>query len=212
MKLEDTSLGSVQKAVRKPALRRRMLLDETENWVVAPRSIERFWNRVQKSDECWNHAGCKSWDGHSVACINSNHGRMNVGAHRLSWFLHNGPIPFGSIICHRCDNPSCVNPMHLYAGTDASNVNDCESRGRGVHPKGESHGRCKTAESVVRNMLVDVVLHGEPASSVARKHGTTNNVLNKALQGLNWFHVGAEFGIPKKDQAIYRTKVTLQPA
>lgn len=74
---------------------------------------------VKKSDECW------PWTGST----NKVYGKIRVGkrsvaAHRLSWELHNGPIPEGKFILHRCDNPLCVNPNHLYCGTQSDNLSD----------------------------------------------------------------------------------------
>ena len=57
-------------------------------------------------------------------------GRKAVPAHRISWEIHNGPIPDGMCVLHICDNPKCVNPEHLFVGTRADNANDCYTKGR----------------------------------------------------------------------------------
>jgi hypothetical protein len=69
-------------------------------------------------------------------------GAKRTGAHRYSWQLHNGPIPDGVLVCHRCDVPSCVNPDHLFLGSKKDNYDDSRSKGRaylGDHQKVKTH-------------------------------------------------------------------------
>jgi hypothetical protein len=89
---------------------------------------DRFWERVVKTDGCW------LWTGATVrgyGYIRADGGRVQLKTHRVSWELHNGPLPPEALVCHHCDNPSCVNPAHLYVGTEADNVHDRERRRRG---------------------------------------------------------------------------------
>lgn len=98
-----------------------------------PRPVaDRFWERVEvaDSDECWE------WQG---SCFPKGYGQMWVGpkgsgtmcrTHRLSWWMHRGPIPDGLKILHHCDNPPCVNPSHLFLGTNDDNMEDMVSKGR----------------------------------------------------------------------------------
>jgi hypothetical protein len=77
--------------------------------------------------------GCWEWTGSKVA----GYGQVWIGgktrrAHRVAYYLHTGESP--EVVCHSCDNPSCVNPHHLFGGTQADNVQDREQKGRGVRP------------------------------------------------------------------------------
>ena len=85
-----------------------------------------FWKRVVMGTGCWEWAGKRTSLGY---------GRLKVGprywyAHRRAWVLAKGPIPSGMRVCHRCDNPSCVRPDHLWLGTQTDNVRDMMTKGR----------------------------------------------------------------------------------
>ena len=93
------------------------------------KSVEqRFWNKVRKSEGCWQ------WTGYCDEC---GYGRFNVNGiivrtHKFSYELHNGKVPDGLCVLHNCDNPPCVNPVHLYAGTRQQNMSDMVDRGRSL--------------------------------------------------------------------------------
>jgi hypothetical protein len=104
---------------------------------LTPARIEVFHSRYDAKgvDECWIWNGALSVDGYGHLFLERNHdtGRVHkTGAHCIAWMLGNGPIPGGMVICHRCDNPPCVNPSHLFIGTQADNMRDCIAKGR--HP------------------------------------------------------------------------------
>ncbi len=97
---------------------------------------KRFWMRVDKNGptpvHCSGVGSCWIWtgkvDGLGYGVIRDNHVQWKV--HRYSYTLNIGPIPSGLEICHKCDNPSCVNPNHLWADTHKNNMRDCYNKGR----------------------------------------------------------------------------------
>ena len=92
--------------------------------------VDRFWPKVDiKSEtECWNWTGARSPLGYGRFSVDRNESVWV--ASRYSWFIHNGPIPKGMYICHKCDNPPCVNPNHLFLGTQSDNIKDAYRKGR----------------------------------------------------------------------------------
>lgn len=91
-------------------------------------AIERFWAKVRRlSDgDCWNWLGARVTAGYGQFRVNGS----LYYAHRYSYEIHYGPVPDGMFICHGCDNPLCVNPLHLFVGTQSDNMIDMWNKGR----------------------------------------------------------------------------------
>ena len=92
---------------------------------------ERFWSKVSKSDGCWLWVAFRDRNGYGrfgTSALN-----RSTLAHRTSYSLTFGDIPEGMHVLHKCDNPPCVNPDHLFLGTDKDNAQDCKAKGR--HPQ-----------------------------------------------------------------------------
>lgn len=122
------------------------------------------------------------------------YGKIKIGqkyhfAHRYSWFLHYGPIPTGFFVLHKCDNPSCVNPAHLFLGTHVENMKDMrlkERQCRGVEkPKAKL-----TPESVrkIRKLFVPSSRRFG-ASALGRMFGVSNTVVKMVIKGRIWKHI-----------------------
>ena len=102
----------------------------------------RFWPKVRIQRGCWEWLACKV----------QGYGRLGIGrsgstmaAHRLSWIIHNGPIRSALFVLHSCDNPGCVNPSHLFLGTQRDNLYDMTKKGRGK-PYGAKLSKQKATE------------------------------------------------------------------
>lgn len=91
--------------------------------------LERFWKYVDKRgpDECWEWQAFRDEHGYGHLSTESS---KHMPAHRYSYEIHHGPIPDGLDICHKCDNPPCCNPVHLFAGTEKDNMADMVAKGR----------------------------------------------------------------------------------
>src|SRR5215468_8026003 len=106
---------------------------------------EQFWSRVSTAQSgCWVWLGYQDVEGYGSLRW---HGRT-VRAHRLAYELTYGPVPADVCVCHTCDVPACVNPQHLWVGTNRDNQDDCTRKGR--RPIGERHGSRTHPERVPR--------------------------------------------------------------
>lgn len=97
---------------------------------------EQFWENVSKTSDCWLWQRRRTKFGYGELSFEGRH----VTAHRLSYELANGPPPAGARVLHRCDNPPCVNPEHLFVGSQADNVKDMDLKGRRRTARGDASG------------------------------------------------------------------------
>jgi hypothetical protein len=109
-------------------------------------------------------------------------------AHRVSWELANGPIPEGLLVCHRCDNPPCVNPAHLFLGTQADNLADRDAKGRAVYRRGSKNGAAKLTEESVRHIRRRLK-EGELQKTLAAEYGVSQSLIAQIRKGQVWGHV-----------------------
>ena len=139
--------------------------------------MDRFFSRfVQLANGCWQWRSHTDKDGYGLLPGNGRATR----AHRLSYEIHNGKILDGLIICHRCDNPGCVNPDHLFVGTQKDNAQDALKKRR--HYVGEKNGRSKLTKEIVKE-----ILHSSLSSQqLADKFGVTKRTINNAKRGKSW--------------------------
>ncbi len=134
---------------------------------------------------CWLWAGTTRKGGYGKVKVR----QATMLAHRRSYELHHGSIPKGAIICHRCDTPACVNPAHLYAGTDADNSRDKMSRGRDRKAVGEANFNAKLTEADVLALRAST----EPTKVWAARYGLDHSSVWAARVGRTWKHLG---GLP----------------
>lgn len=160
---------------------------------------KRFLTRVLKTNDCW------LWTG---GCIPNGYGAFwfdgrNHGAHRMAWLIWRGDIPKGMSICHKCDNPICVNPGHLFVGLPIENSADMvaknrQARGdkspRRLHADsyealvGSNNNKAKLTEDQIPE-IKRLVASGLSMSEVGRRFGVGNATISKAVAGHTWKHV-----------------------
>lgn len=149
--------------------------------------IERFWSRVviKSDDECWEWIGNKSHNGYGTMAI--SHGVM-IRAHRLSWMLCCGDLQKDILVLHHCDNPSCVNPKHLFIGTHKDNAVDAKVKGRWT--RGEKSGRSKLKESDVK-LIRERYKNKERnlTKKASKEFGVSTSAIKFILYGRNWKEV-----------------------
>ena len=141
---------------------------------------KRFFKYVKKTSTCWLWTGGKLRRGYGQF-----HASGEIQAHRVSYKIHIGKIPEKLIILHKCDNPSCVNPEHLIAGTQKQNIEDSIRKGR--FTRGEKVWKAKLSPkkiSEIRNlrMKFDVEI-------IAKKFNVSKSTIRHIFNGYTWCHV-----------------------
>lgn len=150
----------------------------------------RFWEKVSKSSGCWEWTGCKGKKGYGEIGIGGKRG--TAFAHRVSYELHHGAIPDGMHILHKCDNPSCVRPDHLFAGTHTDNMRDmwAKERGRcdGAGRVGSANGNHRLTEAQVTDIL-EQLGDGKSRRSIGNQYGVSKTLIGLIAKGKVWKHV-----------------------
>ena len=149
---------------------------------------ERFSSKfVMNEVGCWEWTANKNWKGYGK--IDDENGRK-VYAHRVAYELQFGAIPDGMHVCHRCDNPGCVRPDHLFLGTPTDNMADKYAKGRDnrigkTGATGESHGRSKLTEADVLAIRAD----RRSSYKIAEERGLSQSGVHSAKSGKTWRHL-----------------------
>lgn len=147
----------------------------------------RFWKKVNKRGprECWEWTACRNRKGYGLINILGS----SQLAHRVSFSLLVGEIPGSRLVCHTCDNPSCVNPCHLFLGTHKSNMDDKMAKGRHKCPRGSRHSSAKLTESKVLHIRREYSGGGVSMASLAKKFQVSAAAVEFIIQRRTWRHV-----------------------
>jgi len=150
-----------------------------------PPQEERFWSKVKKTIDCWLWNGRLNRKVYGYGNINYD-GRAQP-AHRVSWQIHNGPIPKGMKVLHSCDVPICVNPKHLFLGTQADNIHDMYKKKRNNNVKGERvHSAVLTEQDVIR---IRKLRSRYSLSHLAALYSMSKGHIGKIINRQRWKHI-----------------------
>lgn len=145
---------------------------------------QRFLSRLIKQDGCWGWSGAFTTAGY---CRLRSRGADLLG-HRLSWEHHKGTIPEGLWVLHKCDNPGCCNPDHLFLGTPKDNVHDMISKNRKVVTRGEQSGNAKlTVNEVVE--IRNLRRSGMTTRGIANRFGVGPSSISLIARNKRWSHI-----------------------
>lgn len=145
-----------------------------------PRQIKRFWSRVDiKADKyCWNWVGHKQKFGHGYIVLN---GKYWI-ASRLSWLLCHGKLSNNLCVCHKCDNPSCVNPKHLFLGTQIDNLKDRDNKGRTARGTTQ-HSSKLTVEDI---KTIRRIKEWWTQDTLSQIFGVSQNAISRIIHKKTW--------------------------
>lgn len=143
-----------------------------------------FEGNVIKKEGCWN------WkrDINAKRYVKAYYLGHNIGAHRASWILHKGQIPEGMYVLHKCDNPRCTNPEHLFLGTPLDNMQDKTRKGRSKYLRGSEKCEAKLDEKKIKKIR-NLLKLGVTATRIAKDFNVCRQTISDIKRGKTWKHV-----------------------
>lgn len=151
------------------------------NWSLSQTNKPRFQKRIIQTESCWLWNGALNGYGYGLFWIKGE-GRY-ITAHRAAWLLYRGDITNNLHVLHRCDIPRCVNPDHLFLGTQQDNMFDAKIKRR--HAQGEQHYRAKLTEKDVREIR-RAFASGQRYYQLAKQYGVDRMTIKSVVIGASW--------------------------
>lgn len=155
-----------------------------------------LWERCipEPNTGCWLWLGARDTGGYGVLKYDINGTRRYYGIHRIALTLATGPIEPGHVVMHRCDNPPCINPAHLMAGTHAENNADRDQKGRHrwVEPEDRARGERQGLAKLTADLVLSIrarAAEGETKAAIARDLGVSDVAVGLVVRRKAWGHV-----------------------
>jgi hypothetical protein len=148
--------------------------------------LSRFETKFTKGDGCWNWTGSCNKQGYGEFGLEGKLQR----AHRAAYMFYVGSIPPGLFVLHSCDNRRCVNPAHLWLGTQRENIRDMIDKGRSPNRYGERNGSAKLTGVKVSTIRELVRQSGHTYGSIAHTFGVARSTICDIVYGKTWRHMG----------------------
>ena len=161
---------------------RRIALKKTLIELVNIVPYDIFASHIEKTENCWLWKGRADKNGYGRFSYANN----TVLTHRFSYAKHNGEFDDSLKVLHRCDNPPCLNPAHLFLGTQSANMQDMMQKKR--YSKGSSRYNAKLDETKVK-LIKGLLKQGEKGTAIARNFGVDQSVISDIKRGIMWRHV-----------------------
>lgn len=150
-----------------------------------------FEKHVIRQEECWDWKGPLDKGGYSIMSCKRQLGSDR--GHRASWIIYKGNIPKDKVVCHKCDNPICTNPEHLWLGTQKQNNDDKIKKGRAIYTKpplkkGIENGASKLKEDQVKE-IKELLKTDMSQSEIGKKFDVSKTTIYRIKHGKNWSHI-----------------------
>lgn len=144
-------------------------------------------NVVKSESGCWEWVGTKRGSSSGVHYGGTNIGRKSVLAHRASYEFYIGVIPENMLVCHKCDNPKCINPDHLFLGTRLDNAKDMANKHRGTC--GEKSSNSKLSNTKSFEIIFAAKNKNMKQKEIAYVFGISEKTVNKLFNRKSWKHL-----------------------
>ena len=167
-------------------------------------TVADLYARLDRTGDCWLWKGARTEKGYGQTRFEGR----ETSAHRVAYRLLVGPIPDGMFVCHRCDNPPCCNPAHLFLGTPGENSADMAAKGRAA--LGERNGNAKLTEWDVRVAKARLAA-GDTGTDIARDLGVSSRLISGIKHGRQWARVPAPDGPPGETLQAWLDENDLTP-